>query len=88
MIKKNMFDVCAGDCTNCKERRIKNLSLLTICTKKKVTTKYVPPDMGAIKLALERGGVKEENFDEMTDADLKRLEDELILLLKERVGKQ
>ena len=82
MVKKNKFDICAGDCKNCAERGIKNLSLLTLCTKRKVVTKYVPPDMAAIKLLLEKRDCGIGSVQELSDEELALLEKELEEILK------
>ena len=76
-IKKGVFDICAGDCATCVKRGIKNLSLLTIAVKKKLVTKYVPPDMGAIKLALEIDSMTVKDITEMSDTELLAYEREL-----------
>ena len=81
IIKKNSFDICAGDCATCVRRGIKNLSLLTIYTKKKISTKYVPPDMGAIKLLIDMGKQENKDIFNMTDAELKSYEEELMQFL-------
>ena len=81
VVKKNAFDICAGDCSVCLKRGVKNLSLLTVYTKKKISTKYVPPDMGAIKLMLDIGSGKEKDIHEMTNDELKAYEEELLRAL-------
>lgn len=81
VLKKNAFDFCAGDCFSCSKRGIKNLSLLTITTKRKISNKYVPPDMGAIKLALELESQEKKNIQDMTDSELIEYERELMRLL-------
>ena len=81
IIKKNSFDICVGDCATCVKRGIKNLSLLTIYTKKKISTKYVPPDMGAIKLLIDIDKRENKDICDMTDAELKAFEEELMQFL-------
>ena len=49
-------------------------------TKKKVTTKTVPPDCTAIKMLLES---TDYDFKKMTDEELERERDRLLKLLKE-----
>lgn len=84
VLKKNAYDICAGDCATCIERGIKNLSALTICTKRKISTKYVPPDMSAIRLALELNSSGVKDIHDMTDEELARYEAELLDLLEVR----
>ena len=82
VLKKNVFDICAGDCASCTKRGVKNLSMLTCYTKKKILKKYVPPDMGAVKLLMDIAKQENKDISNMTDAELKSYEKELIKLLE------
>lgn len=77
MAKKLDFDICGGNCAMCDGYCAKDFSSQTVISKKKVATKYVAPDMVAIKLMIERDE-KQKDIGAMTDAELKALEKELL----------
>lgn len=55
-----------------------------VLTKRKVTKKNIPPDIGAVKVLLEmQAGFKESELTEMTDEELLIERDKLIEKLKE-----
>ena len=53
-------------------------------TKKKVTTKDVPPDMSAVKILLDSISVEHNDFENMTDEELKVEIENTIKLLETR----
>ena len=53
-------------------------------TKKKVTTKDVPPDMSAVKILLDSISVEHNDFENMTDEELKVEIQNTIKLLETR----
>lgn len=77
MGKRLDYDICGGNCAVCDGFKAKDFSCQTVMAKKKVSKKFVPPDMGAIKIMIERdeAGV---DLEKMSDAELKKLEEELL----------
>ena len=53
-------------------------------TKKKVTTKDVPPDLSAVKLLLDSMNVNHNDFENMTDDELKQEIQNAIKLLENK----
>ena len=53
---------------------------------KKVNTKYYPPDLTAIEMALSSFGLKDDEFSNYTDEELLQEKDELIKLYKRYKG--
>ena len=53
-------------------------------TKRKVTTKDVPPDMSAVKILLDSINVEHNDFESMTDEELKVEIEKTIKLLETR----
>lgn len=82
LLKKSLFDVCGGDCASCSRFNIKNLANASILTKRKVTKKYVPPDMVAIKMIFEKSEDKTD-LKNLSDEDLNKLKDEVIKSLED-----
>ena len=81
MAKKFAFDVCGGSCESCEKFAAKDFSCQLILLKRKVVTKFVPPDMGAIKMVVD-AQEKKQDLDSMTMDQLKALEKELLDDLK------
>ena len=52
-----------------------NLKLI----KKKVTKKNIPPDINAVKILLDKNDGTELNFNSLTDEELLKMRDELLL---------
>ena len=77
MVKKSCFDVCGGDCEVCFNFGLKSLTSVPVLTKRKVHKKFVPPDMTAIKMLVEKedDGV---DLESMSDEELKVLEQKLL----------
>ncbi len=59
---------------------------MTVLVKKKVTTKYNPPDSGALKTYLDLVG--NQSFEEMSDEELKREKLRLLQELQEENKKK
>lgn len=77
MFKKSEFSECGGDCETCASFSFKCFKNEVVLVKKKVSRKYVPPDMQAIKIILEQdNGFK--NPEDLSDKELKDLEEVLI----------
>ena len=77
VLKKTHFDICGGNCDVCKLFGCKNLTSAVILTKRKVSKKYVPPDIVAIKMVLESDDAN-KNISAVSDLELMSLRDELI----------
>ena len=77
MIKKSSFDVCGGDCSCCERFKGKVFDAVPVLVKKKVHTRYVPPDMTALKMLMDKSE-RSFNIESMTDEELRKLEVELI----------
>lgn len=77
ILKKGVYDVCGGECAVCDKRAVKNNRCEMVLTKKKVSTKYVPPDTQLLKLLMASG---EETKDvlALSDEELDKLENSLI----------
>lgn len=54
-------------------------------TKKKVTTKNVPPDLGAIKMLIDE---KESSLKDMSDTELETEKERLLELLKQKFSEK
>ena len=54
-----------------------------VLSKKKVTTKEVPPDTASIKFLIEYEALDKDRFSNMTDEELKLEKERLLKLLKE-----
>ena len=76
MIKKGGYHECGGDCDNCSLFGAKEKEMQMVLVKKKVSKKYVPPDMSALKLILEKEE-GQKNIETMTDEELMQFEKEL-----------
>lgn len=76
MSKKISFDVCGGVCENCPRNAILNLAQSIVLVKRKVTKKYVPPELSALKILIEKDE-SQKDLKMMSDEELKRLEEEL-----------
>lgn len=83
MLKKSCYDTCGGDCDVCINFSRKNLESVPVLTRKKVHTKYVPPDMSAIKMLVEHEN-KTVDVENMSDEELKQLEISLLGKLSEK----
>ena len=57
-------------------------------TKRKVTKKFNPPDMSALKFLLEQGQLSDEEISRMTDKQLEEEMHRLLLTLKEKESEQ
>lgn len=55
-------------------------------TKKKVTTKDVPPDLSAVKLLLDSISVEHNDFENMTDEELKTEIQNAVKLLETKIS--
>jgi len=81
VIKKNYYDECGGDCESCEKFSKKCFDNVPVLAKRKVHTKYVPPDMTALKLLFETRE-KSVDLEKMTDEELRSLEIQLREKLK------
>ena len=54
-----------------------------VLSKKKITTKEVPPDTAAIKFLIEMESLDKNKFSNMTDEELQKEKERLLKLLKE-----
>lgn len=77
MIKKNNYDICGGDCETCNGFCSKSLSAVTILLRRKVHTKYIPPDMSALKLLAEAENMNVDVLS-LSDEELQKLEKQLM----------
>lgn len=77
MLKKNYYDECGGDCSSCQRFQKLTLGSVPVLTRKKVHKKFVPPDMTALKMLVDKNS-KNYNLEEMSDKELKELEQELL----------
>ena len=57
-------------------------------TKKKVSSKYYPPDLSAIELALNLFGVNDNQYSNYSDDELLQEKDELLKLFKKIKGEK
>ena len=77
MLKKNHYDECGGDCEKCPRFNRISLGTVPVLTRKKVHKKFVPPDMTALKMLVDKNSNNYE-IEKMTDRDLELLEQELL----------
>jgi len=85
---KSGFLECGGDCASCKKWEQKNItSGEMVLVKKRVSTKYVPPETALLKLVKEEfeGVKRNENIESLSDEELKRLEQELLDEIKNEI---
>ena len=55
-----------------------------ILSKRKITKKFNPPDIGALKFLLEQGQLSDDEISKMTDKQLEAEKNRLLQLLKEK----
>lgn len=79
---KKQFDLCGGDCSVCPRRQLINLSGGVVLVKRKVTKKYVPPDMSALKLLMEKDA-RSKALEQMTDDELLAFEQSILEQLRQ-----
>lgn len=77
MVKKNFYDICGGDCETCDGFCVKNPSAVPVLLRKKVHTKYIPPDMSALKLLLDSENLNLD-ISSLSDEELQNLEEKLM----------
>ena len=80
LIKKQYLDVCGGDCEVCDQLRCKTNKERMVVKKRKVSTKYVPPDVQMLKHFMDVSGDKD--IKDMTDEELDEFQSKLIEELK------
>lgn len=78
MIGINSVRMCGGDCELCERFSASKKSNEVVLVKKKVSQKYMPPDMSAIKLLNELDNVGAKSVMELSDEELKNLQKELL----------
>ena len=89
LFRGNMFSKiknCDGKCSECDRFSERGFSLGLVEVKRKVSTKYVEPDMSAIKLLYEFSKQKEEDdfdFDGLSNEELLAKKKELLRILNE-----
>lgn len=76
MIKKNYYDICGGDCDECDDFCTKSASAVPVLLRRKVYTKYIPPDMTALKLLAENEN-SSVDISLLSDDELQKLENQL-----------
>lgn len=76
MIKKNYYDICGGDCDDCESFCTKSASAVPVLLRRKVYTKYIPPDMTALKLLAENENLSVD-ISSLSDEELQNLENQL-----------
>ena len=59
-----------------------------ILSKRKITKKYNPPDINALKFLLEQGELSDDEISKMTDKELKENMNRLLQLLKEKENEE
>lgn len=55
-----------------------------ILSKRKITKKFNPPDINALRFLLEQGQVSDDEISKMTDKQLMQEKDRLLQLLKQK----
>lgn len=75
-MKRGSFDICGGDCQNCGKHKLVNLSSAVVMVKRKVTKKYVPPELSALKILIDKDEVQKD-LKFVSDEELIRLEAKL-----------
>lgn len=59
-----------------------------ILSKRKITKKFNPPDISALKFLLEQGQLSDDEISRMTDKELEAEKNRLLQLLKEKEDKK
>ena len=58
-----------------------------VLSKRKVTKKFNPPDINALKFLLDQSGLSDDETSHMTDKELEAEKERLLILLKEKEKK-
>lgn len=78
VIKSGLYDECGGECDKCVSFECKvNGAPKMVLTKKKVTQKYIPPDVQVLKLLYQEKSQKEDLVN-MTDEELEKYEEKIV----------
>ena len=72
------------DCDEIVEEYVTDESGKAVLSKRKITKKYNPPDIAALKFLLEQGQVYDQEIANMTDEQLQKEKERLLQLLKEK----
>lgn len=73
-ISKTVVDECGGDCTLCLRfnKKVSEACGCLVLTKRKISTKYVPPDSSLLR-ALSQDEKEKTKLTEISDEELEKL---------------
>lgn len=75
------------ECDEIVEEYVTDENGATVLSKRKITKKYNPPDIAALKFLLDQSNLYDDDISKMTDEELLREKERLLSLLKEEEKK-
>ena len=84
-IKNDLLKRAMGcECDEIVEEYVADENGNSVLSKRKITKKYNPPDINALRFLLERASLGNDDISKMTDSQLLKEKERLLQLLKEK----